>query len=233
VVTASAGATIRDGLVRSLITTVVAAIAAGCGVPVAGLAPPAVPLAAGERIVEASGGQVLGATLPPRGEGVLPPPAGQRSLAVSLRLSRVTGETLTFGLGTLALQDDIRLWLALLGLERQSTRWPRLAGYVRTLLGGFAVEDAERPGPAGVLYLVFDVGGHLRVPFAGGGLVLSQGVGTGGFLSLHFSGSVALDLALGALHLVPEVRWDPYVLFAADGDVGGSVSLLVTAGVRF
>jgi len=73
-------------------------------------------------------------------------------------------------------------------------------------------------GDANAFFLSPTFGVRWYLGIGSGGIVLSQAVGTG-FVTLTLPGSLAFDIALGPLHIIPEVKWDPTLFFA--GDTGG------------
>lgn len=69
------------------------------------------------------------------------------------------------------------------------------------------------------------IGLRQYVPLGPGGMVVSQGVWLAGPPpSIVLPGSFALDLPLGPLHLLPEVRWDLWAYALRDIDVGATLS---------
>lgn len=74
-------------------------------------------------------------------------------------------------------------------------------------LGSFGNSDGDGPFP----WWAPTVGFRYYLPIDDGGLVFSQKLGTS-FITAYFPGSIAYDLKLGPLHIMPEFKWDPTTL---------------------
>ena len=77
------------------------------------------------------------------------------------------------------------------------------------------------------------VGVRQYVPLGNGGLVLSQAAWVAGPPpSIVLPGSFALDLPLGPLHLLPELRWDLWAYAFRNVDVGATLSAYLSLALH-
>ena len=110
-------------------------------------------------------------------------------------------------------------------IELPISAHPRLSitGELNTaLLVAKPDSDPQFGGPAS-FFMLPTVGARYYLPIGDGGLVVSQSIGLGASLlpSFVLSGSAAYDIAIGDLHIMPELKWDPSVGFRLIDDQAG------------
>ena len=77
-------------------------------------------------------------------------------------------------------------------------------------------------GSGSVFFPMPAFGLRYYLPIGDGGLIISQSIGTA-FINFYMPGSVAYDIAIGDLHIMPEFKWDPTLIAVSSDESSASV----------